>query len=39
MLQQIITYSFVVSALVFLAYRFFFKRKKKDDCGPDCNCG
>lgn len=36
-MQQVVVYGLVVAAVLYMAWRVF-KRKKKDDCGPDCNC-
>jgi len=38
MIQQIIAYAIVVLAFLFLIKKFFFKPKKKKDCGSG-NCG
>ncbi|WP_299618602.1 FeoB-associated Cys-rich membrane protein [uncultured Tenacibaculum sp.] len=37
MTQEIITYSIVILAVLFLGRKFIFK-SKKDSCGPDCGC-
>ncbi len=40
-IQDIIVYSLVAGAAVFLVFKFLkpvFAGKKKDDCGTDCNC-
>ncbi|WP_366140363.1 FeoB-associated Cys-rich membrane protein [uncultured Tenacibaculum sp.] len=37
MTQEIITYSIVILAVLFLGRKFIFK-SKKDGCGPDCGC-
>lgn len=39
MVQQILTYVFLVAALVFLYQKFFGKKKPKKNCGnDDCGC-
>ncbi len=38
-MQEIITYSIVVLAVVFLIRKFFFKTKKDKNCSKGCNCG
>ncbi|WP_299132490.1 FeoB-associated Cys-rich membrane protein [uncultured Tenacibaculum sp.] len=38
-MQEIITYSIVVLAVVFLVRKFFFKTKKDTNCNKECNCG
>ncbi|MDP1800527.1 MAG: FeoB-associated Cys-rich membrane protein [Bacteroidota bacterium] len=37
MVQQIIVYALVATAIIFLAFKYF-KPKKKDNCDKDCNC-
>ncbi|MDX1828473.1 MAG: FeoB-associated Cys-rich membrane protein [Lutibacter sp.] len=37
-MQEILTYIVLVIAVAFLIRKFFFKPKKKGNCGPDCNC-
>jgi len=37
-MQEILTYIVLVIAVAFLIRKFFFKSKKKGNCGPDCNC-
>jgi hypothetical protein len=37
-MQEIITYIVLAFAVVFLVKKYFFKSKKKGDCGPNCNC-
>ncbi|WP_369813908.1 FeoB-associated Cys-rich membrane protein [Tenacibaculum sp. MAR_2010_89] len=39
LMQEIITYSIVVLAVVFLVRKFFFKTKKDTNCNKGCNCG
>ncbi|MBA3683577.1 MAG: FeoB-associated Cys-rich membrane protein [Bacteroidetes bacterium] len=38
MVQQIIVYSLLAAAIIFLGIKLF-KPKKKDNCDKDCNCG
>ncbi|SCY19813.1 FeoB-associated Cys-rich membrane protein [Flavobacterium caeni] len=39
MIQQIIAYALLGTAIFFLVRKFFFKSKKKKDCGNgDCGC-
>jgi len=39
MIQEILAYSALVVALVFLIRKFFWKKKKSDkNCGSDCGC-
>jgi len=39
MIQDILTYITLGIAVVFLARKFFFKKKNSDkNCGDDCNC-
>ncbi|MBL7919325.1 MAG: FeoB-associated Cys-rich membrane protein [Bacteroidia bacterium] len=37
-MQQIIVYSLLATAIIFLGLKFF-KPKKRDNCDKDCNCG
>ena len=37
-MQEIIAYSLVVLAVVFLAKKYFFSDKKDKNCNPDCGC-
>jgi hypothetical protein len=38
MIQEIIAYGILAVAVVFLARKFFFKKKKKNGCDTDCGC-
>ena len=39
MLQEILAYSALIIAILFLIKKFFFKKKKSDkNCGTDCGC-
>ena len=39
MLQQILAYGLLLFAVYFLIKKYVFKqKKKKPDCGKDCNC-
>ncbi|MFK8060928.1 MAG: FeoB-associated Cys-rich membrane protein [Polaribacter sp.] len=37
-MQEIITYSLVALAVLFLVKKFIFPSKKKKGCSPDCGC-
>jgi len=39
MLQEIIAFAILGFAVVFLIKKFFFKSKKKKDCGNGTDCG
>lgn len=38
MMQEVLIYVLLGAALLFLGWKYL-KPKKKDNCGPDCNCG
>nr|WP_136667608.1 FeoB-associated Cys-rich membrane protein [Flavobacterium sp. H122] len=38
MIQEIIAFSLLILAIVFLYKKFFGKKKPKDNCGNDCGC-
>jgi predicted small secreted protein len=37
-LQQIIVYTILGLAILFLVRKFIFKSKNEKGCGPDCGC-
>jgi large-conductance mechanosensitive channel len=38
MIQEIIAFTILALAVVFLARKYFFKKKKKGGCDTDCGC-
>jgi len=37
-MQEALVYISLFVAVIYLARKFVFKSKNKDDCGTDCNC-